>query len=33
MVLGRDAPFSVWPTVRTWLEARAQRLQRVPDAA
>jgi polyhydroxyalkanoate synthase len=26
MVLGKDAPFTVWPTVRTWLEARARRL-------
>jgi polyhydroxyalkanoate synthase len=33
MVLGRDAPFTVWPVVRTWLEARAQRLAAKPDAA
>lgn len=25
MVLGRDAPFTVWPMVRTWLTARAGR--------
>jgi polyhydroxyalkanoate synthase len=25
LVLGRDAPFSVWPLVRTWLTARAER--------
>jgi pimeloyl-ACP methyl ester carboxylesterase len=33
MVLGRDAPFTVWPAVRNWLEARAARLQQAPDAA
>lgn len=26
MVLGRGAPFTVWPAVRTWLEARADKL-------
>jgi polyhydroxyalkanoate synthase subunit PhaC len=26
MVLGRDAPFTVWPMARTWLAARAARL-------
>jgi hypothetical protein len=26
MVLGKDAPVTVWPAVRTWLEARARRL-------
>jgi hypothetical protein len=33
MVLGRDAPFTVWPALRTWLEARAERLRVAPDAA
>ena len=23
LVLGRDAPCTVWPLVRTWIEARA----------
>jgi len=27
MVLGRDAPQSVWPLVRTWLTARAERVR------
>ncbi len=27
MVIGRDAPFTVWPLVRTWLGARAERLE------
>jgi len=26
MVLGRDAPSTVWPAVRTWLEARARKV-------
>jgi polyhydroxyalkanoate synthase subunit PhaC len=26
MVLGKDAPVTVWPAVRTWLEARARRV-------
>ena len=26
MVLGRDAPFTVWPIIRGWLEARAAKL-------
>lgn len=33
MVLGRDAPTSVWPALRTWLEARAEKLRVAPDAA
>jgi pimeloyl-ACP methyl ester carboxylesterase len=33
MVLGRDAPFTVWPAVRTWLLARATRLRLAPEAA
>jgi pimeloyl-ACP methyl ester carboxylesterase len=32
MILGRSAPSTVWPVVRTWLEARAQRLLVRPDA-
>jgi alpha-beta hydrolase superfamily lysophospholipase len=31
MLLGRDAPYTVWPLVRTWLAARAE--QRVPPRA
>jgi polyhydroxyalkanoate synthase subunit PhaC len=32
MVLGRDAPQSVWPVVRTWLGSRAERLaEAAPD--
>jgi pimeloyl-ACP methyl ester carboxylesterase len=33
MVLGRDAPFSVWPALRTWLESRAEKLKVAPAAA
>jgi polyhydroxyalkanoate synthase len=32
LVLGRDAPFTVWPLVRTWLTARAER-EAAGDAA
>jgi pimeloyl-ACP methyl ester carboxylesterase len=31
LILGRDAPFTVWPLVSTWLGARVERLE--PDAA
>lgn len=27
LILGRDAPFTVWPLVRTWLSARAERIE------
>jgi polyhydroxyalkanoate synthase len=33
MILGRDAPFTVWPAVRTWLEARAEKLTTSTSAA
>lgn len=28
MIIGRDAPFTVWPLIRTWLGARVERLER-----
>lgn len=33
MVLGRDAPFMVWPAIRTWLEARAGKLAAANSSA
>jgi pimeloyl-ACP methyl ester carboxylesterase len=32
LVLGRDAPYTVWPLIRTWLTARAQREPAVKSA-
>ncbi len=28
LILGRNAPFTVWPLVRTWLDARSEQLSR-----
>jgi pimeloyl-ACP methyl ester carboxylesterase len=33
LVMGREAPFTVWPLVRTWLGARVDRLQNVARTA
>lgn len=33
MVIGRDAPFTVWPTIRTWLDARVESPQPVAESA
>ena len=33
MVLGRDAPFTVWPLVRTWASSRAERIPQGPSEA
>jgi polyhydroxyalkanoate synthase len=33
MVIGRDAPFTVWPLIRTWLGARVEKLEEMPKSA
>jgi pimeloyl-ACP methyl ester carboxylesterase len=33
MVIGRDAPFTVWPAINTWLDARVERLEGLAKSA